>query len=62
MRAADWRVFGHTIPADNLDQLRLHLEHLLPTVSGLFLADKDPVLGVEVRKEPRRHGYSHPSQ
>lgn len=48
----------HTVPCENLNQLGFHGQHLFPANSGLLLADKDPVLGVEVSREPGRHGYT----
>lgn len=48
------------VPGDDFDKLRLHGEHLLPSDSGLLLADEDPVLGVEVGREPRRNSCKSP--
>ena len=45
-----------TVPGDEFNQRRLNLEHLVPSVGDELLADKDPVLGVKVRREPGRHG------
>lgn len=44
----------HTIPGDDFNNLRLHLQHLLPTNSRLFFADESPVLSVEVSEKPGR--------
>lgn len=44
----------HTIPGDDFNQLRFHLQHLLPSDSRLLFTDESPVLGVEVGEEPRR--------
>jgi hypothetical protein len=37
-----------TIPGNDLDQLWLHFQHLLPAEVREVFTDKDPVLGVEV--------------
>lgn len=46
------------VPGHDLNQSRFHGQHLLPTNGDLLFADEDPVLGVEVREEPWRDGYT----
>jgi len=45
-----------TVPRNNLNKGRLHLQHLFPAESRQVFADESPVLGVEVGEEPRGDG------
>ena len=45
-----------TVPGDYFNKIWLHGQYLIPSTSREILADKHPVLRVEVGKEPRRHG------
>lgn len=42
----------HTVPRNDLNELRLHLEHLLPSNGDEVLADEHPIFGVKVGREP----------